>query len=435
MRIFLTGLVSVHWGRVEYGNIGNYYIVETTVRELHRVFPEAEIVTTFQMTEQFCKNERVTVLPLDLYYSWSDTDLAGAYRDHSIAAVYSETARLIESTPFIKEVLNCDIICDFSGEMWGDHAEPVGEKRFLVHLLKMRTAQLLGKKTVLLAGSQGPFNVVAELLPLAKTVFKDYALVANREAASRDLLEANGFNISRLKSFTDPAFLFEPSDAGDVQEIIESERIIVPEKKTVGFIVCGFNMLEGPYDKEPRRDDEFIQFAELVEFLVEQLDLRVFLMSHQNGFVKDPDLKLIHGRDYPYAKRLTDLVVRRGKVGNDAVRCTERPLTPKQTKAVIGTFDMFISGRIHAFVAAVSQCVPTVIITRGFGGRSHRNIGFARSVGLEEYISDPASAKDMIDKSRRCWERRIEIRRTLEETIPTAKLTAHAMFDSLKGIA
>ena len=53
MRLLLIGQCSLHWGRMENGNIGNYYIVEPLIRELHRVFPDAEIVTTMQMTERF----------------------------------------------------------------------------------------------------------------------------------------------------------------------------------------------------------------------------------------------------------------------------------------------------------------------------------------------------------------------------------------------
>lgn len=434
MRILLTGLVSVHMGRIEFGNIGNYYIVETTIRELHRVFPDAEIVTTFQMTEGFAKREKVTVLPLDIYYTWAEKDLIIAYQEYFIASIFNETKCLVETTPFIEEVNQCDLVCDFSGEMWGDHAEPVGKDRFLVNLLKMRVAQLLGKPTVLLAGSQGPFDITSQIKPFAKLVFKNYTLVANREAASGELLRLNGFDISNLKSYTDPAFLFEPATQEQVEAILKRENIVSPHKKTVGLILCGFNMLEGPYDKEPRRDEEFSQFADLVEYLVNALGVRVCLMSHSNGFEKSPAIKLINGRDYPYAKRLYDIVAKSGHVDMDNVICAQGPFSPKETKAIIKNFDMFISGRIHAFVAAASQCVPTVIITRGHGGKSHRNIGFARSVGLEEFISDPASSLDMIEKAKQCWENRMGIRKTLERKIPYVQETAHELFNSLSGI-
>ena len=433
MNILLTGLVSVHWGRVEYGNIGNYYIVEVAIRELHRVFPNAEISTTFQMTEEFSKREKIKVLPLSLYYEWSKSDIPLAMKELGIATMFSITGNLYETTPYIDEVLKSDIIIDFSGEMWGDHAEPVGTNRFLVNLIKLRVAQLLDRKTVLLAGSQGPFNNCPEI-DFAKLVFRNFNIVSNRESTSKVLLEMNGFDISRVQNFTDPAFLFEPAPNNTMKEIYSTEKIHNKTRKTIGFILCGFNMLEGPYDKEPRRDDEFIQFAEVIEYIINKLGARVVLMSHQNGFIVRPKFQLMNGRDYPYARQLQDVVNKRGIIENNNLICINRPYLPKETKAIIGQFDMFVTGRIHGFVAATSQFVPTVIITRGHGGVSHRNIGFARSVGLEEYISNPANSNDMIQKIGNCWNNMDQIRKTLKQRIPVVKQTAHACFDSLKTI-
>ncbi len=429
-RILLTGQCTVHWGRMEFGNVGNFYIIETTVRELHRVFPAAELVTTFQMTDEFSKREKITCLPMSLFYSWCEDDLQKALNDYSQACFYKETGAFVKKTPYIEELLKCDLILDFSGEMWGDHAEPVGKNRFLIGLLKNRTAQLLGKPVVLLAGTQGPFSKKYEL-EFAKVVLKDMSLVSNRESASIDLLRKYDFDVTKVKNFTDPAFLFEPANDSEMKEIYVNEKIVDPVKRTVGIIICGFNMLEGPYDKWPRRDDEFIQFVKLVEYLVSELGTRVVLFSHQNGFELPPNFKLINGRDYPYAKKLYDLVKQRGNVDIKNVVCINKPYLPNQIKAIIKHFDIFVTGRIHAFVAAVSQHVPTVIITRGHGLTSHRNIGFARSAGLEDYISDPHSFEDMQDKVYKCWVNRVELRKTLEKHIPVVKKQAHALFDSL----
>ena len=65
MRILVTGLCTLHWGRLQYGNVGNYYIIEPLFRELHRVFPQGEITTTFQMTKEFIEKEDVKVLPME----------------------------------------------------------------------------------------------------------------------------------------------------------------------------------------------------------------------------------------------------------------------------------------------------------------------------------------------------------------------------------
>jgi colanic acid/amylovoran biosynthesis protein len=434
MRILIIGQCTLHWGRMEFGNIGNYYIIETSVRELHRVFPGAEIVTTFQLTDEFCQREKISCLPMELFYSWSENDLNNSLSELGIAQIYHDTAKLVSTTPFIEEVMKSGLVIDFSGEMWGAHAEPVGKNRFLVGLVKDRVAQLLNKPVVLLAGSQGPFTD-ENTLDFAKLVFKNFKVVANREATSYELLMNNGFDVSNVKNFACPAFLFEPKSDSEMSEIYKTENISTPLKKTVGYVLCGFNFIEGPYDKQPRRDEEFVSFAETVEFIVNNLGARVVLMSHQNGFLLSPNFKLINGRDYPIVKQLQSVVQKRGKIKNmEDVLCLNVPYTPKETKAIIKQFDMFVSGRVHAFVAAVSQNIPTVLITRGHGGISHRNIGFAKSVGLEGYIADPKSSRDMIQKINNCWFSRDELRDRLKTTIPEVQRIARKCFDAVGEI-
>jgi len=433
MRIFLSGLCTLHWGRLEFGNIGNYYITETTVRELHRVFPGAELVTTFQMTDEFCRRENISCLPMELFYAWSKEDVSKSVYEFSLANIFQTTGKLVDTTPYIQEVMKSDLIIDFSGEMWGDYAEPVGENRFLVDLLKDRTAQLLGKPVVLLATSEGPFSN-ASLKGLAKVVFKDFRLVANREPASIDLLSENGFDISKVKNFACPSFLFEPKPDSQMQEIFARENLFTSSQRVVGYILCGFNMAEGPYDKNPREDKEFYPFAKTIEYIVNSLDAQVVIMSHQNGFELPPNFKLIPGRDYPIAKQLYEVTMKRGKVKKSDVTLISTPYLPSETKAIIKHFDMFISGRVHGFVAAISQSVPTVLINRGFGGKSHRNIGFARSVGLEEYIADPHSIEDMKSKINQCWNNREKIRQFLDQKIPQVKDQARMAFDELPKI-
>ena len=74
MNILLIGQTTLHWGRMEFGNMGNFYIIEPFVRELHRIFPDAVIKTTLQMTEQFCAKENIQVLPFEYYYAFRDDE-------------------------------------------------------------------------------------------------------------------------------------------------------------------------------------------------------------------------------------------------------------------------------------------------------------------------------------------------------------------------
>jgi len=431
MRIFLTGQCTLHWGRLEFGNIGNYYITETTIRELHRVFPDSEIVTTFQMTDEFCKREKISCVPMDLFYSWSDNDLSNSYKELGIAYIYNTTGKLASSTPYIEEVMKSDLVVDFSGEMWGYHAELVGKDRFLVGLLKDRVAQLLNKPVVMLAGTQGPFTD-EKTREFAKQVFKNFKLVANREAETTELLLKDGFDISNLKVFACPAFLFEPSPDIEMAEIFKKEKIVEENRKTVGFVLCGFNMLEGPYDKSPRKDEEFTQFAEAIEYIVNTLGGRVVLMSHSNGFNLPPNFKLIQGRDYPIVKQLQSVVEKRGKTDMRNVLCLDHPYTPWETKAIIKQFDMFVTGRLHASVAALSQNVPTVFIMHGHGPKSHKIIGFAKIVGIEDYVAYPNSPEDIKNKIQKCWDNMDSLKKHLTRRIPLVKETVRSGFDAIR---
>ena len=427
------GQTTLHWGRLEYGNIGNYYITEPTFRELHRVFPGAKIVTTLQLTKKFCERENVTIVPMELFYNWDENDLPNALKEYGIAVLYNKTGKLFETTPFIDEVLASDLIIDFSGEMWGYHADLVGKNRFLIGLLKDRISQLLGKPTAMLAGTQGRFPDPSTK-KFAKEVFENFNLVANREAETEKLLIEDGFDISNLKNYACPAFLFEPMKNDDMIHVYQKERLNIETKPKVGFILCGFNFLTGPYDKWPREDKDYIQFAEVIEYIVNYLNSNVYLMSHSNGFKLPPNFRLIPGRDFPIVKQLRNVIDKRGNVDMASIRLIEGPYDPWETKAIIGQFDMFVSGRLHGSVAAVSQNVPTVVIMHGHKQKSHKTIGFFNIIGTPECVANPYSSAEMLEKINYCWDNRQFIKQHLGKRIPEVQQLARNSFQALKEI-
>lgn len=175
-KILVTGLCTLHWGRLEFGNIGNYYIVEPLFRLLHKHFPNYEVLTTFQMTEEFSRKEKVQVLPMEIYYNWDlEKDVKNAYYDVEKAKQHCAGDDIVLSK-YDKVVSECDLIINVSGDMWGDNAEHVGQQRFLVDCLKMKAAQLLGAKTILYAVTPGPFDKVDDR-NLALEVFEKFNLV------------------------------------------------------------------------------------------------------------------------------------------------------------------------------------------------------------------------------------------------------------------
>ena len=433
MRILVIGQTSLHWGRMEYGNIGNYYIIEPFFRELHRIFLQPEIFTTLQMSDEFCIREKIARLPLELYYSWDDdTYLQKTIYELGLASVYQCTKKINYSTPFITEVLKSDLVIDFSGDIWGNNANLVGKDRFLIGLMKNRIAQLLGVKNVMLAGSPGPFD--EEYIDFAKEVFKNFDLVTNREEISTYLLEKAGFDTSKVINTACPAFLFEPESLDKLRHLNAYKLLRDDSNLKIGFTVCGWNLIEGPFNKPKIREDELIIFAEAIEFLVEKQNTSVYLISHSTGFDLFPYFNLKEGRDFMILEQLFELIKKRNNINADRVILLRNIFLPKQMKAIIGMFDFMISGRIHAAVAALSQNIPTVIIDYGHEPKAHKLKGFAQVVKNSEYIVSPDSKHDLILGIKKCWDNKDAIKKHLDKIIPEVKDIAKKNFDLLKNL-
>ena len=427
-KILVTGQCTLHWGRLEFGNIGNYYVAEPLFRELRRVFPGAEIRTTFQMSNEFCERENVTRLPMELYYGWTGNDLADAKKDLKVAEAYLKIADQQELTPYVHEVLDCDLFVDFSGDIWGDNADLVGADRFEIGLLKDKVAQVLGKKTAMIAGSPGPFNT-RRLQAMAKEVLNSFDLVTNRESISTKLLEAEGFDVSRVRSYACPAFLFEPADESRVAEICLNDGIFNEDAKKIGFVLCGWNMLEGPYTKWPREESDFDVYIKLAERIIQTTDADIYFMSHSNGFELPPKFQLIHGRDYPFAQRMYELMVSRSY--SDRVHLVSGLYSPAETKGILSKLDLLISGRVHAAVGALAQHVPTLIIDYGHEPKAHKLKGFADVAGVLDCVCDPADQSNLLAKFTELWTNREGVRHELEGRIPEVQEMSRENFNQL----
>lgn len=431
MKIFITGQCTLHWGRMEFGNIGNYYIMEPFIRQIHKTFSGAEIRTTFQMSERFCKDEDITVVPMNLYYGWNN-DFELAEKELQIADVFIKTGKLETKTPYIEEVINADLVIDFSGDIWGDNADFLGPNRFYIGLCKDRVAQIFAKKTVMLAGSPGPFSN-NNTIEFAKEVYSKFDLVTNRESISTSLLKTQGFDISKTYSLSCPAFLFEPATIDQIFKLDEIKKIINNKRPKVGFIICGWNFLTGPFDKWPRDDSDYLVFVDAIEQFTSQYDADIYLISHSNGFPIPPaPFELKHGRDYPITKQLQKEILNRNKVKN--VYAIDGVYDAWQTKKILSLFDMVVSGRIHAAVAALSQNIPTVIINYGHEPKAHKLRGFAEVVGALDYFAEPDIADDLNQKMIKCWKFRDNYKIELKKKIPDVLDLARNNFELLKNL-
>lgn len=432
MRAFLTGLCTLHWGRMEYGNVGNYYIIEPFVRQLHRVFPDLELYTTFQMSDDFCRRENVTCVPMEEYYNWEAQDLPKAFEEYGSAVYFSKTGELKLKTPYIEQVLASDLVIDLSGDMWGDNADLAGKNRFLVALLKDKTAQLLGKKTVMLAGSPGPFDILTEQeRNFVKDVYEKFDYVTNREPISTQYLSRLGFDLSHTRDSFCPAFIFEKRPAAEIERKVEK---FASGNPVLGVSICGFNFIEGNFNTWPRKDEEYEKFALLIEKSVREQNAKVLLLSHNNGFVRTPEFQLQQGRDYFIMQQLYKVLIARGVISQENILLIEAPLLPWEVKTVIGLCDVYISGRAHGAVAALSQNVPCLLIDYQNGPSPLKLRGFATDEKMERYVVKIEKIETAYMLLSELWTKREELKEKLsDQNIKISSEIQHA-FDELRKV-
>lgn len=432
--ILVTGLCTLHWGRLQYGNVGNYYIVEPLFRLLHKYFPEYNIHTTFQMDDTFVKNEGIEVLPMELYYSWNEEcDLPNAKKDAEVAALIADGRENV-STPFLDVIKKCEYIINVSGDMWGDNAEHVGKNRFYVDCLKMKACQLLRKKTVLYACTPGPFSD-GSTSELAKEVFDNFSLVVVREKVSLLNIKKWGLATEHVVWAPCPSFLFEADEQYESEWIDYISEEHNNGRKVVGMTFGGFNMPEGPYDMWPREKTQYNNFLNLAEHIIKDLGMDILIFSHTNGFELPPNFQLINGRDYTILEYFYKLLNERLKDCSQNIKLISEPLLPKNLKSLIGRLDLLVTGRVHASVAATSQCVPTVFVEYDSNViYSDKMTGFSEQLELQEYVCNPANLEEMVRVTDKCFENMDEIKAKLANMVPIIKEKSEHVFEKIRDI-
>lgn len=432
--ILVTGLCTLHWGRLQYGNIGNYYIVEPLFRELHRHFPEYNILTSFQMDAKFVESENIEVLPMELYYAWKEeTDLLNAETDVSVAEQYvrGEECKL---SPYVEALLKCEYVINVSGDMWGDNAEHVGHNRFLVDCLKMKAAQILKRKTVLYAVTPGPFSKKEENT-LAREVFEGFSLVVIREKISKTNLAKWNFPVENVVWAPCPSFLFEPNYEYESEWTKAIDLSHQNGHKVAGVTFGGFNMPYGPYDMWPREPEQYDVFLKLAKYMIEDLGLDIIIFSHTNGFDLPPKFKLINGRDYMILEQFCHLLIENNPEYKEHVTLINEPLLPKDIKRVIGKLDMLLTGRVHASVAAASQCIPTVYMEYDRNViYSDKMLGFSSMLEMQELVCTPGDLEVLKSKVQNCYLKQQEIKAKLQKVVPQIQREADAIYEKIKEL-
>lgn len=291
--------------------------------------------------------------------------------------------RLISFNNLIKTYDDSDLILDLSGDTFSD----VGAFSLDI-ILSLMFASAFNKPLIIYSQSIGPFNMFA---PLARHAMNKADVIIVREKITESYLKELGVK-SPIKLAPDCAFILEPSGNESVYEIFANENIDINwNRPLVGISANG---LTG--------DRNYIDvMAKVVDYITEDLGAQVIFVPHviARDEKHTDDDRLIGSKIYNRIRNTEDVFLITGDY------------SPNELKVIIKSCDMFIGGRMHANIAALSANVPTLATSW-----SHKYKGIMETLGLDNYVCNIRNIgfDDIKSKIGILWDNRDNIRNDLK---------------------
>lgn len=311
---------------------------------------------------------------------------------------------------WLRSLLEADFIGDIRG---GDSFSDIyGVRRFLEGSLPLLSVVLLQKPFTLLPQTYGPFDspvsraLARFLLRRASTIFtRD----RNCETTVRRLS-------GRSPEYCpDVAFTLEAHEARDVQLSSVGLRLGC-EDLLVGINVSGL-LYTGGYTGHNMfaLHSAYPQLMEdLMERLLSSTSAKVLLIPHVVGEQEEEAcLSVLRSAACRYPGRVFALT---------------QALSERQLKWVIGKTDFFIGARMHACIAALSQCVPTVGLAY-----SDKFLGVFQSAGVGEAAIDLRTVEHaaVIEQAFSALTHRHDIAERLSRRMPALRQEIATAFQQL----
>lgn len=414
-RILLIGLTALPMGYME-RQLGNMAIFIPMTQILHDAFPNSEIRTSVQVSDEIAQELDITMLPYKSLYA--PTPSAGlialwGFLRAFLWFILSKVGIKIEalvSDDRMKEFKDADIVVDFSGDVFGDNGHPL---HLLKHSLDLMTARMFDTPIIMMAQSPGPF------LMRFRKVFGDNVLpkinaITTRDTWSTVLLKESNIRDLHVMQAACPSFLLKP-DAPEVgQRLLAEDGIeFPPGRPLVGFTLCGWNLIHDRYRMD-RTESEIAPYVEIIRHIINDLGGTVLLIPHV--YRTDENNKFIPGPDSALSEQVYDAIQKDDPEAGKYLFFYRGLYPVEKIKSIIGLMDIHVSGRIHSGVGALSQAVPSVLLAYAY-----KHYGFAGLVGQERYVSDNFGGKIKVDEIKEMIREVLENRDAIHAEI-SAKL-------------
>ena len=328
----------------------------------------AMIISTMTILDKFISHAQFTIISK---YPHLDHKQYDQY-NFNLKILKCGASKLGILFAMLKECAKADVVIVVGGDGFADAG---GVYQSIGLLLET----FMKKPVIVFPSSIGPYNTKFTRF-LARLSFNRVKSITAREEITRNYLKEIGINKPPVSLTADAAFILKPTPAEKVQEIFSKEGIDNGEGVLIGMNI---SQLVNYKSKNFQVKHDYIRLmAQLADYIVDNLNATVIFVPHEilPKEVKklEGGSKRIGGDDTTAIKETFEKVNKKHEVIPIVTEYTAAEL-----KGIIGRCDLFIGARMHANIAAISMCIPTISIAY-----SIKAPGIMKMVGLEKYVCD-----------------------------------------------
>lgn len=402
-------------------NKGAEAVIITTVDILKKYFTNAEFTTTMQLSEKLSNKTNCKIIKNRMFTSrtYSLLTITKSSLDVLRVALYILTLKklhILINNKKLNEYVKSDIVVHPGMDLYSDD---FGTITVLEHTKDILIAILLNKPIIIWAESIGPFRKFSTKY-IAKFALNRVSLITVRENIAKQYLEELGINKVPIYVTADPAFLLEPKLTKNVQDILGNNgakyvgvslaylagnakktktiKILSFTAKTLSLIlperILKFLLENGKASKSYSSSKlKYISMmTSLIDNIIEEHNVKILLIPHEEPKVG----KEIHEEIKESSKYKENIIL------------IPYNLDSQEIKSLIDNCEIFIGGKMHANIAALSQNIPTLGISY-----SYKFQGIMGLLGQERYVSNNVTYEDINSKFNLLWNEKNNIKNEL----------------------
>lgn len=411
------------------GNLGVGALAAGALTIVARRYPKAELClldygrqATISQLEVGGKQVKVPLI--NLRFSWKlllPNNVALLILLAAVARLLTSglRKRVIRRNRWLAAVDEADLALAVSG---GDSfSDMYGLNRLLYVALPQVLIAVLGKRLIFLPQTIGPFDGRFARL-IGSALLRRASLVFSRDAeALREVrrLRGNDADSECVRFCHDMGFVVEPHEprAEDLGGLVYDKS-----SPLVGLNVSGL-LLMGGYTRSNMfgLKANYVDLVDrLIELFIDERKTRVVLVPHVFSDDAESDATAIQtvldrfGNRYPCR-----LFAVKGNYDQNEI------------KYIIGHCSFFVGSRMHACIAALAQCIPSIGVAY-----SDKFAGVFSSVGLANLVVDPRklTVEQASGVIARAFDERAAIRLQLEQQMPGVKNQVLGLLDKFRVV-